>query len=286
MEHGRRTMGSDLLKMHHTMKVLGIYRANEKKWDKLIYLHCNAEGVTCVNGSPARIALHKAGAVQMPEGADCVIVLPAETEMGESFLAINGGECLLWNNGESLEVRSAGFLGVSAMAEFWRPMRAGVLTASDKGSSGEREDTAGQALADMIEAMGSIVVKRDIVPDDRETIAARLIDWADNEGLHIILTTGGTGLSARDLTPEALMDVHDRIVPGFGEVMRYRSGFHTPRGFLTRSVAVLRGRTLIVAFPGSERAVRQCFEAVAPALRHGIEIANGWNAECGERNHG
>lgn len=267
------------------MRVLGLYRLREREWDKLIYLHRNAGGETCVNGSPARIVLHKAGADPMPESADYVIVLPERTEMSDAFLAVNGGECLLWKSGGDLEVRSAGFLGVSAPVEFWRPMRAGVLTVSDKGSRGERKDTAGQALADMIEALGSIVVVRDILPDDRGTIAARLAGWADNEGLQIVLTTGGTGLSPRDVTPEALMDVQDRVVPGFGEVMRSRSMLHTPRGFLTRSVAVLRGGTLIIALPGSERAVRQCFEAIAPALRHGVEILSGWDAECGQDGH-
>lgn len=270
----------------HAMRVLGLYRAEEKEWDKLIYLHSNAEGRTCVNGSPARIALLAAGTGAMPEDADYVVVLPKETGMPEEgFLAVNDGECLFWKSGGVLEVRNAGFLGVSAPAEFWRPMRVGVLTVSDKGSRGEREDTAGPALMDMIEALGSIVVKRDVVPDDRATIAERLVDWADNERLQVVLTTGGTGLAPRDVTPEALMDVHDRIVPGFGEVMRSRSMLHTPRGFLTRSIAVLRKETLIVAFPGSERAVRQCFEAIAPALRHGVEILSGWDAECGLSGH-
>lgn len=274
------------MSMHSAMRVLGLYRVSEKEWDKLIYLHSNAEGGTCVNGSPVRIALHAVGTETMPENADYVIVLPKGTEVPEDvFFAVNDGECLLWKSGDTLEVRNAGFLGVSAPAAFWRPMRVGVLTVSDKGSRGEREDTAGPALVDMIEALGSIVVRRDVVPDDRVTITERLVDWADNEQLQVVLTTGGTGLAPRDVTPEALMDVHDRIVPGFGEVMRARSLLHTPRGFLTRSIAVVRKGTLIVAFPGSERAVRQCFEAIAPALRHGVEILSGWDAECGHSGH-
>ncbi len=269
------------------MRILGLYRTKEKEWDKLIYLHRNAEGGTCVNGALARVRLHAAGAGDVPEDADYVIVLPKETELPENrFLAVNGGECLLWKaEGEELAVCNAGFLGVSAPVELWRPMRVGVLTVSDKGSRGEREDTAGPALADMIEALGSVVVKRDIVPDDRRMIAERLAEWADGEKLQIVLTTGGTGLSLRDVTPEALMDVQDRLVPGFGEIMRARSMFHTSRGFLTRSIAVLRKGTLIIAFPGSERAVRQCFEAIAPALRHGVEILCGWDAECGHSGH-
>lgn len=278
---------SVLLGMNSAMRIIGLYRVKGREWEKLVYLHRNAEGRACVNGLPARIALHAAGARPMPEDADYVVVLPGGVNPPEnSFLAVNEGECLLWKEKEGpLEVRNAGFLGVSSPAVFWRPILAGVLTVSDKGSRGERTDTAGPALSDMIEALGSIVVKQDVVPDDREAIAGRLAGWADNERLQIILTTGGTGLSPRDVTPEALMDVHDRVVPGFGEVMRSRSMLHTPRGFLTRSIAILRKNTLIVAFPGSERAVRQCFEAIAPALRHGVEIMSGWDAECGHGNH-
>lgn len=274
--------------MNSAMRIIGLYRAKEKEWDKLIYLHRNAEGRPCVNGSAARIALHTAGAHPLPEDADYVAVLPGGVNPPEEFfLAVNGGECLLRKEkGKPLEVRNAGFLGVSSPAEFWRPISAGVLTVSDKGSRGEREDTAGPALADMIEALGSVVVRQGVVPDDRSAIAGRLTDWTDNDELQVILTTGGTGLSPRDVTPEALMDIHDRIVPGFGEIMRARSMLHTPRGFLTRSIAILRKKTLIIAFPGSERAVRQCFEAIAPGLRHGVEIMSGWDAECGHGNHG
>jgi len=269
------------------MRILGLYRAKEKDWDKLLYLHRNAEGQTCVNGSPARVALRCAGEAEAARrDADYVVVLPRGAKIkGEVFLAVGGGECLLWKgSGQYLEVRGAGFLGVSSPAEFWRPINAGVLTVSDKGSTGEREDTAGPALADMIEALGSVVVKRAVVPDERAVIAERLKIWADEEELQVILTTGGTGLSPRDVTPEALLDIHERTVPGFGEAMRSRSMLYTPRGFLTRSLAVVRKKTLIVALPGSERAVRQCFEAIAPALRHGVEILNGWDAECGH-NH-
>jgi molybdenum cofactor synthesis domain-containing protein len=165
--------------------------------------------------------------------------------------------------------------------EVWRPINAAVLTVSDKGSRGERDDTAGPALADMASALGARSAHRDIVPDERGVIADKLKSWADSGEVNLILTTGGTGLSRRDVTPEAIMDVHDRTIPGFGEIMRAHSMLYTPRGFLTRSLAVTRGETLIIAFPGSERAVRQCFEAIAPGLRHAVEILCGWDAECG-----
>ncbi|MDL2263386.1 MogA/MoaB family molybdenum cofactor biosynthesis protein [Synergistaceae bacterium OttesenSCG-928-I11] len=221
----------------------------------------------------------------MPSDADFVVVLPRDASIGdERFIAVGGGECLFWKDGD-VSVVNAGFVEVSAPYEQWRKIRAGVLTISDKGACGERLDTAGPALADMIEALGSTVVRREIVPDDREKIAATLKAWADEDRLQVVLTTGGTGLSKRDVTPEAFMDVHDKLVPGFGETMRARSMLYTERGFLTRSLAVVRGETLMIAFPGSERAVRQCFEAIAGALRHGIEILSGWDAECGGHRH-
>jgi molybdenum cofactor synthesis domain-containing protein len=165
--------------------------------------------------------------------------------------------------------------------EVIRPIRVGVLTVSDKGSRGEREDTAGPALADLVSAVGGVTEKRHVVPDEREMISAKLREWTDNDRLHLIITTGGTGISPRDVTPEALMDIADRTVFGFGEIMRARAVRYTSRGFLSRGLAVTRGKTLIMAFPGSERGARQCFEAVSPALRHGVEILNGWDSECG-----
>lgn len=265
-------------------RIIGLYNVRAGEWNKLAYLHSNADRMSCVNGEPAKIVLHRAGET-VPADADFAIVLPRDANVeDERFVAVNGGECLLWKN-EGVSVVNAGFVEVSARFELWRKIRAGVLTISDKGARGERLDTAGPALADMIEALGSTVVRREIVPDDREKIAATLREWADADKLQIVLTTGGTGLSKRDVTPEALMDIQHKLAPGFGEVMRSRSMLYTERGFLTRSLAVVRGETLIVAFPGSERAVRQCFEAVAGALRHGIETLSGWDAECGNHGH-
>jgi molybdenum cofactor synthesis domain-containing protein len=265
-------------------RIIGLYNVKTGEWNKFAYLHSNAGGESCVNGEQGRIALHRAGET-MPLDADYAIVLPRSERVGEErFVAVNGGECLLWYDG-GVSVVNAGFVEVSAPFELWRKIRAGVLTISDKGARGERLDTAGPALVSMMEALGSAVVRRDIVPDDRDKIAATLMEWADEDKLQVILTTGGTGLSKRDVTPEALMDVQHKLVPGFGETMRARSMLYTERGFLTRSFAVVRDETLIVAFPGSERAVRQCFEAIAGSLRHGIEILSGWDAECGGHNH-
>jgi len=165
-----------------------------------------------------------------------------------------------------------------------RPISSGVLTVSDKGYAGERIDTSGEALVELLKNFGADVKRRAIVPDEKGKIAALLVEWTDEDNLELILTTGGTGLSPRDVTPEALLLVGDRIVPGFGEFMRIKSAVQTPNGILTRGIAVTRGKSLIISLPGSERASRCCFEAAEPALRHAIEILNGIGGECGSHN--
>ncbi|GHS92810.1 molybdenum cofactor biosynthesis bifunctional protein [Synergistales bacterium] len=152
-------------------------------------------------------------------------------------------------------------------------IRAGVLTVSDRGSRGERRDTAGPALAELLTAAGALVELSDIVPDEREIIASRVREWSLSVSL--ILTTGGTGLAQRDVTPEALLDVGERVVPGFGELMRSESAKHTHNAALSRAIAVTFGRCLILSLPGSEKGARECFAAALPALRHAVDILNG-----------
>jgi molybdenum cofactor synthesis domain-containing protein len=261
-------------------RILGLYNVKENGWDKRVYFHSNSLGEACVNGVSSRLALRRAGRV-ITYGADYEVIAPPDFDPPlERYIAIDT-ECLLWlDENARLHVWRSGFVGVSAKLSVLRRIRVGVLTVSDKGSKGEREDTAGPALAEMIESLGAEVIMRDIVPDERAAISEKLRNWADSSSVELILTTGGTGLSRRDVTPEAVMDVEDRTIPGFGEIMRSRSMEHTPRGFLSRSLAATRGSSLIVAFPGSERAVRQCFEAVAPSIRHAVEMLCGWDAEC------
>ena len=163
-----------------------------------------------------------------------------------------------------------------------RIISSGILTVSDKGFTGERMDTSGERLAELLVNFGASVVRRAIVPDEKEKIAAQLIEWTDKDNLELILTTGGTGLSLRDVTPEALLIVGDRVVPGIGECMRIKSLSQTPNGILSRSIAVTRGKSLIIALPGSERGSQSCFEAIKPALHHAIEILNNWKGECGK----
>jgi molybdopterin adenylyltransferase len=159
--------------------------------------------------------------------------------------------------------------------------RVGILTVSDKGHAGERTDTAGPEMARLLDSRYFEVSASKIVPDEPEAIAAQLRAWSDDDGLDLILTTGGTGLSPRDITPEATLAVAQRLVPGIGEAMRAASLAVTPHAMLSRGVAVIRGRTLIINLPGSPKGARENLAAVAPALPHALEKLRGSPAECG-----
>jgi len=146
-------------------------------------------------------------------------------------------------------------------------VKAAVLTVSTSLAAGEGEDLSGPALVDLCRAAG-LEVSHTVVSDDRETIAAALRRLADDEGARFVFTTGGTGLTADDVTPEATRDVIDRDAPGFAESIRADSRGHTPLGILTRGVSGVRGRTLIVNFPGNPKAIEQSWPVVEPTLKH------------------
>ena len=148
--------------------------------------------------------------------------------------------------------------------------RAAVVTISTRVSRGEAEDESGPALAELCQQAGLEVVS-EVVSDERDAIATALKRLADQEGVRFVFTTGGTGLTPDDVTPEATRDVIDREAPGFAEAIRVESRRHTPLGILTRGVSGVRGRTLIVNFPGSPRAVRQSWSVVEPTLKHAAE---------------
>ena len=154
-------------------------------------------------------------------------------------------------------------------------MRVGVLTVSDRSARGEREDKSGPLLAELVkERLGAEVVRMDVVPDEREEIAAVLKDWADRLRLDLVLTTGGTGFAPRDVTPEATRDVIEKEAPGLAEAMRAESLKVSPHAMLSRGVAGIRGNTLIVNLPGSPKAVRENLEVILPALPHAVELLN------------
>ena len=163
---------------------------------------------------------------------------------------------------------------------------AAVITVSDKGSRGERVDTSGPAVRKMLEEAGFEVVYTCIIPDEAEQIQAELIRCADEKHIALVMTTGGTGFSQRDITPEATLAVVERETRGIPEAMRWASLQITPRGCLSRSTAGIRGKSLIINLPGSEKAARECIGAVLPALKHGIEMLRGWSKNCaGTQEH-
>lgn len=157
---------------------------------------------------------------------------------------------------------------------------AAVITVSDKGSQGLREDTSGPALVKMLEEDGFQVVYTTIIPDDFDTIARELKSCADEKQVCLVLTTGGTGFSQRDVTPEATETVLERRTPGIPEAMRAESLRITPMGCLSRETAGIRGETLIINLPGSKKASTENFAAVRKPIRHGLEVLRGVSGDC------
>ncbi len=163
-------------------------------------------------------------------------------------------------------------------------MKVGILTVSDRGSKGERDDESGKLIEKMISGIDGEVQRYEIVPDRKEKIKAKLKAWADTDKLDLILTTGGTGFSPRDTTPEATLEVIERETPGIAEAIRAEGMKKTPRAILSRGVAGIRKQTLIINLPGSVKGVRESLEAIMPALPHGIEVLKGRTGECGEKD--
>ena len=148
----------------------------------------------------------------------------------------------------------------------------GILTVSTSGAQGQREDTSGQAIREALEPQGYQVVRYEVVSDDNETVAGRLAQWADAPDGDLIVTTGGTGLGRRDVTPEACLSILDKEVPGLAEAMRAKTMEFTAMAMLSRSVAGIRGHTLIITLPGSTKGVRECLDVVNPVLPHALEL--------------
>ena len=161
--------------------------------------------------------------------------------------------------------------------------RAGIVTLSDKGAAGEREDKSGAVIKEILESAGYEVVAQSLLPDEGEALKAELIRLSDQVQCDLVLTTGGTGFSSRDVTPEATMAVAERNAPGIAEGIRAYSMTVTKRAMLSRGVSVIRGGTLIVNLPGSPKAVRESLEFVLDTLPHGLDILSGRGGECARK---
>jgi molybdenum cofactor synthesis domain-containing protein len=162
-------------------------------------------------------------------------------------------------------------------------IRTAVLTMSDKGSRGEREDLTGPAIIDMIKDSGFEIVHYKMIPDDFDKIVAELLYLCDELKVELVLTNGGTGFSKRDITPEATMKVIERNVPGIAEAMRLKSLQITTKAMLSRAASGIRGGTLIVNLPGSPKAAKENLGFILPALPHGIDILTGRDSECARK---
>ena len=187
------------------------------------------------------------------------------------------GDCIMPREGVFARVLAGGEVAVGD--EMTLVHRVGILTASDKGARGEREDVSGPRIRSLLSADYEAVAYT-VVPDDRETIAQELIRLSDEVGCDLILTTGGTGFAPRDVTPEATRDVCDRMAPGIAEAIRAQSMRITSRAMLSRGVSGIRGRTLIVNLPGSPKAVEESMAVFLDVVGHGLNLLRGTDGEC------
>ncbi|OPY12684.1 MAG: Molybdopterin adenylyltransferase [Syntrophus sp. PtaB.Bin001] len=158
--------------------------------------------------------------------------------------------------------------------------RAGVVTVSDKGSRGEREDLSGKEVVHMLMDISIAISETVIIPDEKDQIKETLIDLSDRKHLDLIVTTGGTGVSPRDVTPDATKEIIDKEIPGMAEAMRQESLKKTPHAMISRAVTGIRGRTLIINLPGSPRGVRENLSVILPAIKHALEKISGDESEC------
>lgn len=162
-----------------------------------------------------------------------------------------------------------------------KPINTVVITVSDSGFRGEREDKSGPAVEAEVQRMGMCVVGRALVPDEPEHIRQKLLEFSARPDVQVILTTGGTGISPRDNTPEATRTVLEKEIPGLVELMRLESFKSTPRAALTRAVAGVRNGTLIINLPGSVKGARECLQAIAAVIPHAVELIGSEKVQCG-----
>lgn len=194
------------------------------------------------------------------------------------------GDCVMPREGIFAKVIMEGMIKAGQSIKIIPTLRVVILTVSDKGSTGERADLSGPALAEALEGKATVLIQ-DIVPDDFEQIKEKLIAYSE-QGLDLVFTTGGTGFAPRDNTPEATMAVIERPAPGIVEAIRARSLEITPFAMLSRATAGIRGKTLIINFPGSPKAALECLEVFLPVMNHAVETLRGDAYECAQPGAG
>lgn len=195
------------------------------------------------------------------------------------------GDCIMPREGVFARVLRGGTVKVGDVIEIVpregkRPYQAAVITLSDKGARGEREDLSGPAIVERLKAAGYEIAETLLLPDGEQPLKAELMRLADQRQIDLILTTGGTGFTARDVTPEATLAVADKLVPGIPEAMRAYSMRITPRAMLTRSVCVIRKKSLILNLPGSPKAVSVSLDAVLDTFPHALDMLRGSSGDC------
>ena len=191
------------------------------------------------------------------------------------------GDCVMPREGIFIKVLQGGFIKKGDdIAVDNGIITAGIIIASDKGASGQREDKSGPAATETLKSIGALTLETAIVPDDMEPLTQTMRRMADESAYDLILVSGGTGFSPRDITPEATLQVIERQAPGLAEAMRAASLAVSPHAMLSRAVAGIRGKSLIINLPGSPRAVRECLQVILPALPHGVEVLRGLASNC------
>lgn len=248
-----------------------------------------------IEGRPSKTNAHRVFLAppvpisEIPEDIDCIVlenlgemmnVLETDICFKRSSVCLTITECSSCPQGYFAYVLKGGSIFVSGEYCGRKRFPCGVLTVSDKGSRGEREDSSGPALISRCRSDGFEVVRHEIVPDDAAVIQSTVRHWIE-DGVVLIVTTGGTGLSRRDVTPEALRSLSAVEVPGIGETIRSQSLQYTPMAILSRCGGFVSENCLIIALPGSERGAVQSYEIISATLRHAVEIRNGWAGECG-----